>query len=152
MADDYVKFICGMKDYLDEKMVYVKEESENRGYPVARLGDIKLYLKHYKTVEEAQIAWDRRKGRINWDKLFFIMTDRNCCSEKALSEFDRFVTQNHYPGVVFTHIPHPDLKSSFYLAGSEHEPFVPVMIQFVGLLRRRMGQFDWIRWINGNGD
>lgn len=32
-------------------------------YPIAKLGDITLYLVHYKTVQDAQIKWKERSER-----------------------------------------------------------------------------------------
>jgi len=151
-ADDYIKLLKNLKDYMDEELVFVKELDDVYGYtdyPTAYLKDVKIYFMHYKNEEEALEAWERRKKRINWDNLYIIFTDRSQCTKENLEEFDKL----DYPNkVVFTHLPYPNIKSSFYIRGYEEEEKVPVLSQFVNLkfpVRRIYDQFDYVAWLNG---
>jgi len=40
---------------------------------VGRIDDVLIHFLHYKTFEEAQEKWNKRKQRINWDNLFVMM-------------------------------------------------------------------------------
>ncbi|MCM1262989.1 MAG: DUF1919 domain-containing protein [Butyrivibrio sp.] len=146
-ARDYIKFIKNIHDYLDEPMAELKEESQKEGYPVALLKDIKLHLVHYLSVENAQEKWNERKQRMNWDNCFYIMNDRNYCTINDMKEFDDFVVRGGRNGVLFTHKYHPELKTAFYIKGSEDKDFVDIIPQYVSLLHRRYDQFDWIEFL-----
>ena len=103
---------------------------------------------HYKTEEEAKNAWTRRKERINWDNLYIIFTDRSQCTEKDLNDFDRLPYSHK---VVFTHVPHPELKSAFYIKGYEKDDKVPVLSAFEDEnrpVKRIYDQFDFVGWLN----
>ena len=43
---------------------------------------------HYKSKEEAAEKWNRRKERIQWDNLFFKMSEQNLCNPEILKKFD----------------------------------------------------------------
>lgn len=115
------------------------------------LGDIKLHLVHYVSVEQAQVKWNERKERINWNNCFYIMNDRNYCTPDDMRDFDDFITGGGYRGVLFTHKPYEELKSSFYIRGSEEKEYVDIMASYTSLLRRRLDQFDWVGALNGLG-
>lgn len=77
---DFVKFCADLRGYLELEPIEVTGDSSFFAlpdYPVAMLGDITLYCKHYADFAAAKAAWERRKSLIDWDNLFFIMTDRN---------------------------------------------------------------------------
>lgn len=90
-APDYLKFIKNINDYINLPLVELPEKSKQEGIPVALLGDIKLHLVHYKSVSQAQDAWNRRKVRIKPERLFFIMNDRNGCTPELIAEFNDFL-------------------------------------------------------------
>ena len=70
------------------------------------LGDIVSYCKHYHSFEEANGAWKRRKDRIDWNHVYFMMTDRDftppvaftktiqACEEDVIQRFDSLPFQN----------------------------------------------------------
>ena len=103
-ADDFVKFVEDLKYYLNLELQF-KEKSnfkqankirEKTKYPIGVLnGDIEIHFLHYHTQTEAKEKWNRRKSRINWDKLFIIMNDQNNFNENALSKFNKI----RYPKV-----------------------------------------------------
>lgn len=80
MASDYIKFVTNLKSYISEELHFIKlQESHNYGFikqntrnsefPIARLGDIEIMFLHAHSEEEARSKWQRRCSRINWDKL-----------------------------------------------------------------------------------
>ncbi|MGN0495221.1 MAG: DUF1919 domain-containing protein [Lachnospiraceae bacterium] len=147
-AQDYLKFINNIKYYLDKPFIECPEDEKQEGYPVALLGDIKLHLVHYHSVEEAQEKWNERKTRINFQRLYFIMNDRNFCSPNMVAQFDEFLSKKNYSGVCFTHIPYKNLQHTYYIKGSENKDFVDIMTAYTGPFKRRLDQFDWVLAFN----
>lgn len=147
-ATDYIKFLKNPDFYFDLKMEEIIQNEYD--YPVAKLGDITLHLVHYKTVEEAQIKWKERSERFKENggqNMFCIMNDRNWCTEQDLIDFDNLSYRNK---VVFTHIPHPEIKCAYYIRGFENDDYVGTMTKFVSpfSIKRVMDQFDFVNWIN----
>ena len=151
-ASDYIKILQDLKGYMSEELRFVNEIDPIYGevsYPTAYLRDAKIYFMHYKTEKEAKAAWERRRERINWDNLYIMFTDRSQCGQKNLEDFDKLPYEHK---VVFTHIPHPEIKSSFYIRGYENEEKVPILSAFEDdnyPVKRIYDQFDVVGWLNG---
>ena len=85
---DFIKLLREPCAYLEKTLVHKGDrflKTENRSYPIAMLGDIRLEMLHYKTFEESVEAWEKRKTRINRYNLFVTMWD---IDEKRLTQFD----------------------------------------------------------------
>lgn len=151
-ASDFIKLMKDLRGYMDEELVFTDEEDPIYGcvdYPTAFLKDVKIYFMHYDSKEEARNAWNRRRERINWDNIFVIFTDRSQCSQADLEDFDKLPYPNK---VVFTHVPHPEIKSSVYIKGYEKDTKVPILTAFKNPqkpIKRIYDQFDFVRWFNG---
>ena len=87
-SNDFVKFCRDIKFYLSEPITEDKDTDKN--FPVGLIGSdekmIRIYFMHYDNFQQAKEKWYERASRINWDNLFFIMTDRG--DEKTMKEFD----------------------------------------------------------------
>ena len=145
-ASDFIKF-CESIDYYLEQKIVEDTEPNNEQYPVGLLGDIKLNLVHYKSIEEASEKWEKRKKRIHRESMYFIMNDRNGCTEKEIAAFDNLPYENK---VIFTHIPYPKYKSAFYIPGSERDEYIKIVTSYLGVfsIKRRYDYFDVASWIN----
>ena len=64
---------------------------------------------HYRDQAEAANKWNRRKGRINKEKLILAFTDKDLCTPELLQKFDALPYKNK---IVFTANAHPDIKHS----------------------------------------
>lgn len=53
---------------------------------------------HYETCQEAKEAWDKRKQRISWDKIFVIGTDRDGFDDDIYAQWKQIL----YPKILFT--------------------------------------------------
>ena len=87
-SDDFFKFMREPRSYLEKSLTYKGKTFDSRKtfeFPVAMLGDITLYMMHYKTFEESVEAWEKRKQRINWDNLLVMMLTSD---KKILEQFD----------------------------------------------------------------
>ena len=69
-----MKFVFNLKYYIGLNIEFVQTDCN---YPVGKLDDITLSFLHYKSEQEAEAAWEKRKVRINYDNLFIILYDKN---------------------------------------------------------------------------
>lgn len=103
-APDYLKFVKDLKHYIDMDIMFIdyqhskyKEELEKRHQEniiIGLLGDVEIMFLHYKTQDEAKEKWTRRKKRINWQNLYFKMSEMNLCTPNLLQEFDNLPYEN----------------------------------------------------------
>ena len=103
---DFMNFLKAPTDYMEKDLV---EQPSTNTCPVAALGDLRIYMVHYKTFEEALAAWERRKPRINWYNLFVMMHTE---SEEILKEFDALPYGKKVCFVPFK----SDLDSAWYIS------------------------------------
>ena len=45
--------------------------------PIGKIKDVEIIFSHASDADEAVNAWNRRRQRINWDNLVYIMEDSN---------------------------------------------------------------------------
>lgn len=93
-ASDFIKFV----NYLDLYLAETPRVVMGTKFPVGVLGDIKLYFMHYDNTEEALKKWEERKARINKNRIFVIMVDRNGLSDKDFEDFKKI----KYPKFLLT--------------------------------------------------
>lgn len=113
MADDYIRFLSHLKEYLAADLAFIKpgeskwknEEatsSDKRwgSYPVGKIQigggiePIEIFFLHYHSEQEAKDKWERRIGRINWDRLLVKFNDQNGCTEEHIRAFDALPYKN----------------------------------------------------------
>lgn len=72
-APDFIKLVQQLKYYLemDIEMFWGEE------YPIGLLQDVEIHFAHYNSCKEAKDSWERRKKRVNWDKIVVLATDRD---------------------------------------------------------------------------
>jgi uncharacterized protein (DUF1919 family) len=105
MAEDYIKFIYNIKDYINltlefiepsktKYIDYFKNHNKFGEYPIGKLGDIEIHFLHYKSEKEAFQKWNRRVKRINWNKVIFKFNDQNLCTPELIEKFSKLQVQN----------------------------------------------------------
>ena len=150
-AEDFIRFCENLPDYL--ALDHLKKCSDpavigNRDYPVAWLGDIKLFLVHYASVEQAEEKWNERKKRIQWERIAVIATDRDGMTETLKDRFE----QLPYTKVMFVHLPDEKHSSCFCVKGFEQMEEVGIVTEPIGWRGRRIiDQFDYISFFNSIG-
>lgn len=104
MADDYIRFLKRIHDYLKAPLFFINpEQSKWRDwpqvsgdkrfgtYPIGKLcledEEVELFFLHYHSEEEAKAKWKRRIERINWSKILIKFNDQNGCREEHIKEF-----------------------------------------------------------------
>lgn len=144
--NDFVKMCENLQWYMQQPIQ--PYDDDRFEYPTGLLGDIEIRFNHYDTFEEAVEKWEERKKRINWDNIYIFAIDGDDCTYESLKKFDKLPFDNK---VVFTHVPYPELKSSYYIKGFEKEKGVGVLLYFKEqfLIRRYLDDFDYISFLNG---
>lgn len=148
MADDFIRFLEHFNEYINMELV---ELSNNfLPYPVGELGDIKIYFMHYKSFAEAKEKWEDRKARINFDDLYFLMAQKDFCTEDHLVRFEQLPYKNK---LIVTADNHPELLSAVYSHEYHDGDEVDVLTDFVGLAGHRKYDyvFDYVSWLNDGG-
>ncbi len=116
MEKDYVRFLGDLKHYLSLPLEFIditeskyydaltNSGAENISYPIARLDDVEVFFMHYKSREEAEEKWNRRKNRINYDRLFVKMSQRTDCDDETVKNFSELCYENK---ICFTQSDYP---------------------------------------------
>lgn len=120
--EDYFRFLGNLDYYISLTPQFIDpRESEHYefrkriygreiDYPVARLDDITLWFTHYKSEKEALAKWERRKRKLNRDRLLVKWSQRFTHDPARLEQFLALPYKNKIafvePGFA---IDHPDV-------------------------------------------
>ena len=99
MPEDYPKLCKNLKEYMSIPMQEYTELSQDHkvscmrfwgcipDFPKGIIGDVMVIFQHYKTYEEGAAAWERRKGRIDYQNIGFIFHVNQPQYQKEVCEF-----------------------------------------------------------------
>lgn len=143
---DFVKLLGDLQRYMSKPLEFIKDDELD--YPVAMLGDVKIYFQHYKTKEDAEAKWEQRRQRMNYDHLCAMMVEKDGCTYEDIRNFDALPIENK---VVFTYKDYPEFPSAFYVKGFERGKAINHMYEFESLfsLKKYYYQFDTIDFLKG---
>ena len=117
-TDDYIKLIQRPEHYFNHKVELIDSQQsvlaksgKDIYYPVGVIDDIEVYFMHYHNPEEALSKWYRRAARMNFSKLFFLLTENELMKEGHLRQFvDIIEHTGKNNGICLTlsdyHLPH----------------------------------------------
>lgn len=144
--EDYLKLCAQPTKFFSEEPTQIET---NYSYPVGKILDITLYFQHYDDFEEARKKWIERSKRIDYNNLFFMMTERDGCTVEKIKRFDMLPYKNK---VVFTHIPYPEFYSAFYIKGFEDKDECGILSEYRDsvFIRRYIDDFDVVQFLNRN--
>lgn len=123
--EDYLKFCADLKRYLDMELTFIELKDSKMAerfqfkpggdgdFPVGVLGDIEVYFMHYKSTKEAYEKWNRRKNRINWNRILCKLSERDGATEGQLRAFARLP----YKKVIFTQKKYSNMDGAVYIPG-----------------------------------
>lgn len=150
----FVRFCQNLPYYLNyPDFREVKDLSKEVGYPVIRLDDIVIHMVHYRSAEEAEVAWKRRAKRVNYNNLFLILVDRDGCDPETMREFDKLPYKHK---AFLSYKENPEISCNVCIPDSEvcvdNQKQVRDLCQyqskFTGL--RWLDKWDYVRFLNEN--
>lgn len=108
-VDDYMKVIKNPRHYFTQKLSFICPECTERykngehfTYPVAKINDVTVYFRHYHSQYEAEQKWVRRCSRMNFDKVFFLLTESETMRDEHLLQFSDYIRLSKRKGVLLT--------------------------------------------------
>ena len=121
--EDYLKFCSNLKTYLAGELQFIDIKDSKHfdrfvqngvqmyDFPVAILNDIEIYFMHYHSAEEAREKWERRKKRVNYDKILFKLSERDGLTKDTLYAFSQM------PGkkIIFTQKKYEDIPDAVFV-------------------------------------
>lgn len=96
----YMKLLRNFDSYMQKELEFIeisKYADAYNNHPIALLGDVEIHFQHYKSIDEAQEKWNRRKQRmleISKDNYFFTICDRREVSLLDIKEFHKMSFKN----------------------------------------------------------
>lgn len=130
---DFVSFCENLPSNLKVDLREKKDETDH-AFPVARVGELELIAVHYKTFDEFQNAWNRRRQRVNLNKILLIMTDRDGFTEDLLPR----IAKLPYEKVLFSHVDYPEYDFVCKIPGFKNAQTVGSVTDFIGMSRKRL--------------
>ncbi len=147
-SSDFIKFCQDLKKNLEADLVEVKDSYKN--YPVGRIDDIIINFTHYDSFEEAKKKWNERRDRINYKNLFFIMVEKDGCTEKEIEDFSNLPYRHK---LVLTCNKYKNIACAYYIPNSKNEKgeMIDLTLYLNKFSRKRhMDRIDFISFINGD--
>lgn len=105
-APDYIKFVSDLRKYLNTPLRFINPEEskyfeelkkrKQTDKPIGILDDVEIVFLHYKTKEEAEEKWNRRKERVNYDNIILKFSRMNLCTDKEIGEFCSLPFENKF--------------------------------------------------------
>lgn len=93
-TEDYLKIVERPEYYFNHKVELIDanesvlaQKGKKITYPVGRIGDVEIYFMHYPDPKEALSKWHRRASRINFDKMFFLLTETELMKIEHINKF-----------------------------------------------------------------
>ncbi|HDY8145973.1 TPA: DUF1919 domain-containing protein [Vibrio vulnificus] len=81
-ADDFYRFVTRLRYYLSLDLKL--DSYSDDGYPIGKIGDVKIHFMHYKSFDDAFKSWNRRALRVNINNVVILNTDRDGCEKSKL--------------------------------------------------------------------
>lgn len=114
--------------------------SKFHSYPIGVLGgDVEIHFLHYKSEEEALDKWNRRLERVNYNNLFFVLSENNEFKEEYFQRFDKLPFKHK---LFLTSKPRSDCKYAIWMRNYSFDMFPYIFQNYA----------DTRKWLNGKED
>lgn len=149
----FLEFISDLKKYIS--LPISEKISEGVRYPIGTIGDkVEVHFLHYDSFEQAKSKWEDRKKRINYNNLFFILTDRNGLTFEDAKRFDDLPYENK---ILLTVKDYKNIECNLNFGGrfaensTDGEQIIDLCAFENKFTRRRyLDNFDFVKFLNRN--
>lgn len=147
MAPCFIRFLKNPDYYLSLELSFRQtstyaEVEQTRAkhpikFPVGVLDDIEIQFMHYKTEEEARQKWNRRKQRMNKNRIFVKFDgSKDGANDALIDEFDRLP----YAKICLVNKPYPLASSAVFVPDWEQDG--------AKMFAKTMRVFNVKKWLN----
>lgn len=142
----YLSFVSNLKYYLSLDLIEIKDDKYP--YPAAMLDDVEIVFNHYKSFDEAKLAWDKRKTRVNYDNVFLIFDDYVDAEYEDLVKFNQIECRGK---VILTAKDYKNLDNVIqirkYRKKEVMKPYLLEKNRWTGKCPADK-DFDFVEWLN----
>lgn len=140
-ADCYLKLVKNFNTYMRIEMVVSNASryfETPTTYPVGHLNDVEIHFIHYSFSDPVLEMWQRRCERINYEKLLFVMSERDGSTPQHIEDFN----SQSFAKLVFTRFKYlgKDVYRIFPFLSNEVLPADVLM----GFSYRAVNPVKWI--------
>lgn len=126
-TEDYLKLIERPEYYfkhevrlIDPQISSLAKAGKDIHYPVGLIDDVEVYFMHYPDPEEALTKWNRRASRMNFNKLFFLLTETAISTEEQIAAFSRLIDARKSIGGICLMLKERRLPHTLYIPNVPH--------------------------------
>jgi len=139
-ADCYLKLVKNFNAYMQIEL-QVSDRSrclkQRVTYPIGHLNDVEIHFIHYTFQDPVIEMWNRRRDRISYKNLFFVLSERDGCEAHHIHQFDLI----SYPKLIFTRFKYASKDA--YRFHSLAKTVLPADV-LMGFSYRRVNPVLWI--------
>ncbi len=138
---DFPKLASNLKNYMLEDLSFI---DVGKPYPTALLGDVLLHFEHYVDEKQARFLWNKRKTRLDYDSLYFIMSDRP--THELIKKEDILLLRDIKcrGKVVFSILDIPEIDYIIHLPKDEKHDCVNDYMKKINF----WGHWEWEKYFN----
>lgn len=140
---EFIRFCERIQYYVSLDLCFIDSRYD---YPVGRLDDICIYFNHCKTEEEAKELWYRRRERIDYDNIFFLLVGNEGLTKEDILRFSKLHCRNKL--LISSHtIPYIDccIKIRPHIFRNNGNRFMDKGLDLKWAFERK---FDYVTWLN----
>lgn len=142
-GSDFVKLASNLRYYLS---LSVEEGEYSRWvgkttYPLGIIDDIEIHFLHYDSFDDAKAKWERRALKVDFDRVYLIMTDRDFTTYEDIRKFSEIET---YKKLCFVSKNYEEIPNTVFCQKYEADVQVGVLPLFMEYSQ----YFDVVSWLD----
>ncbi|MDG1302368.1 MAG: DUF1919 domain-containing protein [Opitutae bacterium] len=150
MPGCFTELVVNFEEYMSREIQFVDESkypshnqqrSTGKRYPIGLIGHAEIHFLHYESESEALEKWNRRKSRIDYQHLYYVMVANGPYDEAMLAKFVGADARNK---VCFHREGSRSLPAGAYVPSED-----PNMGNLYSQYQRFVGYFDFADWMLG---
>lgn len=145
---DADQFVSMCEDFHKFMMLELEEVIDPQiSYPLGKIGSVVIHFMHYATFEDSKNSWNKRKKRMNYANMYFVLSERDNCTIRDLIRFDQLDFSNK---IALTKNNYIEIRNSQHIKGFENELELGQLLDFKNRFsgKRKMYEFNFIKWLN----
>ena len=148
MPECFTELVVHFEEYMSRDLQFVNESKYSnhnqqrktgKRYPIGIIGNAEIHFLHYESEQEALEKWNRRKSRIDYKHLYYVMVANGPYDDAMLVQFAGTDAENK---VCFSRDNELQLPTAVYVPSED-----PDMGNLYSQYQRFVGYFDFADWM-----